>query len=42
MSQLADQFVSDPNDVASVGDVVKVKVMEVDVDRKRISVTRKF
>ena len=42
VSQLADQFVSDPNDVASVGDVVKVKVMEVDVDRKRISVTRKF
>jgi len=42
VSQLADQFVSDPNDVVSVGDVVKVKVMEVDVDRKRISVTRKF
>ena len=42
ISQLADQFVSDPNDIVSVGDVVKVKVMEVDVSRKRISVTRKF
>ena len=42
VSQLSDQFVSDPNDVVSVGDLVKVKVMEVDVDRKRISVTRKF
>ena len=42
VSQLADQFVSDPNDVVSVGDTVKVKVLEVDVDRKRISVSRKF
>ncbi|QEG22364.1 Tex family protein [Mariniblastus fucicola] len=42
VSQLSNEFVSDPNDVVSVGDVVKVKVLEVDVDRKRISVTRKF
>ena len=42
ISQLSDEFVSDPNAVVSVGDVVKVKVMEVDVARKRISVTRKF
>ena len=42
ISQLSNEFVSDPNDVVSVGDVVKVKVLEVDVPRKRISVTRKF
>ncbi len=42
ISQLADSFVKDPNDVVSVGDIVKVKVLEVDVERKRISVTRKF
>jgi uncharacterized protein len=42
ISQLSNQFVSDPNEVVSVGDVVKVKVIEVDVARKRISVTRKF
>ena len=42
VSQLSDQFVSDPNELVSVGDLVKVKVIEVDVDRKRISVTRKF
>ena len=42
ISQLADMFVSDPNEVVSVGDVVKVKVLEVDAERKRISVTRKF
>lgn len=42
VSQLADKYVSDPNEIVSVGDVVKVKVLEVDVPRKRISVTRKF
>ena len=42
ISQLSDEFVSDPNAIVSVGDVVKVKVLEVDVGRKRISVTRKF
>ncbi len=42
ISQLSDTFVSDPGEVVAVGDVVKVKVLEVDVARKRISVTRKF
>ncbi|MFG0288845.1 MAG: Tex family protein [Rhodopirellula sp. JB044] len=42
VSQLADRFVNDPNEIVSVGDVVKVKVLEVDLDRKRIAVTRKF
>ena len=42
ISQLADTFVKDPNEVVSVGDLVKVKVLEVDVERKRISVTGKF
>ena len=42
ISQLSNDFVSDPCEVVSVGDVVKVKVLEVDVARKRISLTRKF
>jgi uncharacterized protein len=42
ISQLADRFVEDPNQVVAVGDVVKVKVLEIDVARKRIAVTRKF
>jgi uncharacterized protein len=42
ISQLADRYVADPSEVVSVGDVVKVKVLEVDIPRKRISVTRKF
>ncbi len=42
ISQLANQFVNDPAEVVSVGEVCKVKVLEVDEPRKRISVTRKF
>jgi|688.fasta_scaffold01390_32 uncharacterized protein len=42
ISQLSDSFIKDPNDIVSVGHVVKVKVMEVDISRKRISLTRKF
>jgi uncharacterized protein len=39
ISALSDKFVKDPRSVVKVGDVVKVKVMEVDVPRKRIALT---
>ena len=39
ISQLADKFVKHPSDVVKVGDVVKVRVMSVDVPKKRISLT---
>jgi uncharacterized protein len=39
VSQLADRFVKNPFEVVSVGDVVKVKVLKVDADRGRISLT---
>jgi protein Tex len=41
ISQLANSFVNDPAEVVAVGDIVKVKVLEIDVPRKRISVSRK-
>ncbi|MGE9269305.1 MAG: Tex family protein [Verrucomicrobiales bacterium] len=41
ISQLADQFVSDPNDVVKVGQKVQVTVMEVDLVRKRIGLSMK-
>ncbi|MCP4190107.1 MAG: RNA-binding transcriptional accessory protein [Planctomycetaceae bacterium] len=41
ISQLADTYVSDPSDIVSVGDVVQVRVLEVDLDRKRIALSRK-
>src|SRR5262245_12522128 len=39
ISELADRFVKDPHEVVKAGDVVKVRVKEVDVQRKRISLT---
>jgi uncharacterized protein len=39
ISMLANRFVKDPNEVVKVGDIVKVKVLEVDVQRKRIQLT---
>ncbi len=41
VSELADRFVKNPMDVVKVGDVVKVKVLAVDVQRKRISLSMK-
>ena len=39
VSQLADRFVKDPHEVVKAGDVVKVRVVEIDVARKRIALT---
>jgi uncharacterized protein len=39
VSQLADRFVKDPHEVVKAGDVVKVRVVEVDIARKRIGLS---
>ena len=39
VSKLADRFVRDPNEVVKVGDRIKVRVVEVDLQRKRIALT---
>lgn len=39
VSHLADRFIKDPNDAVSVGQIVKVKVLAVDLQRKRISLS---
>ncbi len=41
ISQLADKFVDDPSEVVQVGQKVNIEVLEVDVRRKRISLTMK-
>ncbi len=41
VSQLADRFVKDPREVVKAGDIVKVRVVEVDLERKRIALTMK-
>ena len=40
-SQMANKFVKHPLDIVKVGDIIKVKIMEVDEKRKRISLTMK-
>ena len=43
VSQMSDtRFVKHPLDVVSVGDIVEVKVLSVDLDRKRIALTMKL
>ncbi|MBO9688114.1 MAG: RNA-binding transcriptional accessory protein [Mitsuaria chitosanitabida] len=42
VSQLANKFVNDAREVVKTGDIVKVKVLEVDMARKRISLTMKL
>ena len=39
ISQLADRFVKDPNEVVKVGDVIRVRVTEIDLARNRIGLT---
>ncbi len=41
ISELADQYVKDPADVVKAGQVIKVRVLDVDVQRKRISLSAK-
>jgi protein Tex len=41
VSHLADRFIKDPNDAVKVGEIVKVKVLAVDIPRKRISLSIK-
>ncbi|MBQ2614822.1 MAG: RNA-binding transcriptional accessory protein [Clostridia bacterium] len=41
ISQLSDKYVKHPMDVVSIGDIVKVRILEVDVKKQRISLTMK-
>ncbi len=42
ISAMADKFIADPREVVKAGDVVKVKVLDVDVARKRIALTMRL
>ena len=42
ISQICDKFIKHPSEMLSVGDIVKVKVLSVDVKKKRISLTMKL
>lgn len=42
ISALADRFVKDPHEIVKAGDIVKVKVLEVDIERKRIGLSMRL
>ena len=42
ISALAEKFVKDPRDVVKAGDIVRVKVLEVDIPRRRIALTMRL
>lgn len=42
ISAMTDKFISDPREIVKAGDIVKVKVLEVDVTRKRVSFTMRL
>ncbi|MFP2768969.1 Tex family protein [Oceanisphaera sp. KMM 10153] len=42
ISALTDRFIKDPREVVKAGDIVRVKVMEVDLQRKRIALTMRL
>jgi uncharacterized protein len=42
ISSITDKFVSDPREIVKAGDIVKVKVLEIDASRKRISLTMRL
>ena len=39
LSQLAERYISDPNEVVSIHQHIRVKVLSIDTDRKRIQLT---
>ena len=42
ISQISNKFIKHPTDVLSVGDIVKVKILDIDKEKKRISLTMKI
>ena len=42
ISQMSDKFIKNPSEVVSVGDIVKVKVIEVDYDRQKVKLSMKI
>ena len=41
ISELSDSYIKNPSDVVSVGDIVKVKVLKIDVDRQKVALSMK-
>ena len=42
ISELSDTFVKNPSDIVSVGDIVKVKVIKIDLERQKVGLSMKI
>ena len=42
ISEMSEKFVKDPKDIVKVGDIVKVKVIEKDLDRQKVNLSMKI
>ena len=42
ISEMSDKYIKNPSDIVSVGDIVKVKVIAIDFDRKKVSLSMKL
>ena len=41
ISELSDKYIKNPRDVVSVGDIVKVKVLSIDLEKQKVALTMK-
>ena len=41
ISEMSENFVKNPSDVVSVGDIVKVRVLEIDLERQKVKLSMK-
>ncbi|CDE24793.1 putative uncharacterized protein [Clostridium sp. CAG:440] len=41
ISEMSDKFIKNPSDIVSVGDIVKVKVIKIDMERKKVGLSMK-
>ena len=42
ISEMSDKYIKNPSEIVSVGDVVKVKVIKIDMDRHKVGLSMKF
>ena len=41
ISEMSEKFIKNPSDIVSVGDIVKVKVIKIDMERKKVALSMK-
>ena len=41
ISEMSDKYIKNPSDLVSVGDIVKVKVIKIDMERKKVGLSMK-